>query len=80
MGRYSPSADTVELLIEIETKESQLRAQEIEYSLVLSRLEDLEVSDDTKAIFQRYVNGGLTIQELSTAIDEYLNRKTGFGR
>jgi Antitoxin VbhA len=70
MGRYIPNIQP--LLLEIATKESQLRAQESEYALVLSRLEGLEVSDDTKAIFELYVNGELTIKELSTAIDEYL--------
>ena len=48
---------------------------EREFALVLSRLEGLELSDTTKAIFQRYVNGELTIKELGAAIDEYLNLK-----
>lgn len=63
------------LLREIETNESQLRAQQTEWSQVLSRLDGLEVSDTTKAMFQRFVNGELTIKELSTAIDEYVNLK-----
>lgn len=61
------------LVREIETNESQLRAQQTEWAQVLSRLDGLEVSDTTKAIFQRFVNGELTIKELSTAIDEYIN-------
>ena len=65
------------LLLEIETKESQLRVQGTEYAGVFCRLENLEVTDGTKAIFQRYVNGELTIKELSTAIDVYLNLKAG---
>ena len=73
MGRHIPNIQP--LLLEIKTKESQLRAQESEYARVLSRLEGLEVFDSTKAIFQRFVNGGLTIKELNTAIDEYLNLK-----
>jgi hypothetical protein len=68
MGRYIPSAQTFELLREIETKESQLRAKETEQAPVLSRLEGMEVSESTKAIFQRYVNGELTIKELGAAI------------
>lgn len=75
MGRYIPNIQP--LLLEIETKESQLRAQENEYALVLSRLEGLEVSAGSRAIFQRFVNGELTIKELSTAIDEYLHLKAG---
>jgi antitoxin VbhA-like protein len=46
-----------------------------EWALVLSRLDGLEVSDTTKAIFQRFVNGEPTIKELSTAIDEYISLK-----
>lgn len=61
------------LLLEVKTKEAQLRVQESEYARVLSLLEGLEVSDATKAIFQRYVNGELTIKDLNTAIDQYLN-------
>jgi hypothetical protein len=59
----------------IKTKEAELRVLEREFALVLSRLEGLEVSDTTRAIFQRYVNGELTIKELNAAIDEYLNLK-----
>jgi len=55
MGRYIP--DIQPLLLEIKTKESQLRAQQAEWTRVLSRMEGLEVSDATKAIFQRFVNG-----------------------
>jgi hypothetical protein len=62
-------------LLEIETKEGQLRAQESEYARALSRLEGLEVSDATKAMFHRFVNGEITIKELDAAIDEYINRK-----
>ena len=59
-------------MLEAETKEAQLRAQETEQALVLSRLEGLAVSGVTKAIFQRYVGEELTIKELSIAIDDYL--------
>jgi hypothetical protein len=37
----------------IKTKEAELRVLEREFALVLSRLEGLEVSDTTRAIFQR---------------------------
>lgn len=73
MGRNIPNVQP--LLLEIKTKESQLRAEEREHARVLSRLEDLEVSDATKAIFKRYVNGELTIKELNSAINEYLARR-----
>ena len=58
--------------LEIKTKEAELRVLEREFALVLCRLEGLEVSDTTRAIFQRYVNGELTIKELGAAIDQYL--------
>jgi len=61
------------LVLEIQTKEAELRAQESEFAEAFSRLDGLEVSDATKAIFQRYISGELTIKELNTAIDEYLN-------
>jgi hypothetical protein len=69
--------DIQSLLLELETNESQLQAQENGIAGVLARLESLEVCDDTKAIFQRYLNGELTIKELRSAIDEYLNLKAG---
>jgi hypothetical protein len=61
--------------LEVETKEVELRANESEQAQVLALLEGLEVSDATQAIFQRYVNGELTIKELGYAIDEYLYLK-----
>jgi hypothetical protein len=62
--------------LEIKTKEAELRVLEHEFALILFRLEGLEVSDTTKAIFQRYINGELTIKELNDAIDQYLNLKS----
>jgi hypothetical protein len=77
MGRYFPNIQP--LMLEVETKEAQLRVLQAEYTLILSRLEGLEVSDETKAIFQRYVNGELTIKQLTAAIDDYLNLKAQSG-
>jgi len=65
--------------LEIKTKEAELRVLESEFAQVLSRLEGLDVSDATKAIFQRYVIGELTTKQLNTAIDEYLNLKVRTG-
>jgi hypothetical protein len=72
---YVPNIQS--LLLEIETNESQLQAQKNEIACVLTRLGSLEVCDDTKAIFQRYLNRELTIKELRSAIDEYINLKAG---
>ena len=73
VGRYIPNIEP--LLLEITTKEAELRAQEAEFAQVLARLEGLEVSDATRAMFQRFVDGELTIHELSAAIDEYVAAK-----
>jgi hypothetical protein len=51
MGRLIPNIQP--LLLEIQTKQSEPRAQESESAHVLSRLEGLEVSDATKARFER---------------------------
>lgn len=61
-------------LLEIRNKESELRTRQSNEARVLSRLENLEVTPATKAIFQRYVTGELTLADLDSAIDQYLTR------
>lgn len=73
MGRYTPNIQP--LVFEIQEKEAQVRAQEAEWALALTRLEGLEVTDTTKAMFQRFVNGEVTVTELNAAIDEYLDEQ-----
>lgn len=75
MGRYSPSADTVALLIECQAKQSQLSAQEKEYTRVISRLQCLEVCSATQVIFERYISGAITLQDLDNAIEDYVSHK-----
>jgi hypothetical protein len=41
------------------------------------RMEGLEPSEETKALFQRYVDGELTSEELDRAFEAYLNREYG---
>ena len=53
------------------------RAGEIEEALATGRLEGLEPSAGAKAIFQRYVDGELTAEEMGRAIDEYADREYG---
>jgi hypothetical protein len=53
------------------------RASEMENALATGRLEGLEPSDRAKAIFQRYVDGELTLEEMGRAIDEYADREYG---
>lgn len=52
----------------------------MEDSLASVRMEGLEPSDEAKAIFQRYVDGELTLQEMGRAIQEHLDHDYGPGR
>jgi Antitoxin VbhA len=53
------------------------REREVRNALASVRLEGLEPSAEAKAIFQRYVDGDLTSEELDRAFDQYFDRKYG---
>lgn len=53
------------------------RAREIENALASVRMEGREPSDEAKAIFQQYVEGELTSEEMGRAIDQHLDRTYG---
>jgi len=53
------------------------RAREVENALASVRLEGLEPSDEAKAIFQRYVDGELGLEEMGQAVDQLLHRQYG---
>lgn len=53
------------------------RAKEVENSLASVRMEGLEPSDDAKALFQRYIEGELSSEELDRAFDVFFDRKYG---
>jgi hypothetical protein len=53
------------------------RAREVENALASVRMEGLEPSEETTALFQRYVNGELTSEELDHAFAAYLDREYG---
>ena len=53
------------------------RAQDIENALASGRLEGLEPSPEALAIFQRYINGELTLEQMGAAIDEHADREYG---
>jgi Antitoxin VbhA len=53
------------------------RAQDIENALASVRMEGQEPSEEAKAIFQRYVDGELSIDEMGRAIDQLLDEKYG---
>lgn len=53
------------------------RAREIGNSLASGRMEGLEPSEGAMAIFQRYIDGELTLEQMGAAIDEYAEREYG---
>ena len=53
------------------------REREVKNALASVRLEGLEPSAEAKVIFQRYVDGDLTSEELDRAFDQYFDRKYG---
>lgn len=53
------------------------RAREIENALASGRLEGLEPSPEAMAIFQRYIDGDLTLEQMGAAIDEHADREYG---
>jgi len=53
------------------------RALEVENALASVRMDGLEPSDDAKVLFQRYVDGEVTSEELDLAFDRYIHRKYG---
>lgn len=53
------------------------RAREIENSLASGRLEGLEPSPEAMTIFQRYIDGELTLEEMGAAIDAHADREYG---
>ena len=53
------------------------RARDAENALASVRLEGLEPSEEAKAMFQRYVDGELTSEDLDRAFDQFFDRKYG---
>lgn len=53
------------------------RAREVENAIASGRLEGLEPSDAAQKIFQRYVDGELTLEQMGAAIDQFADREYG---
>jgi hypothetical protein len=53
------------------------REREVQNALASVGLEGLEPSTEAKALFQRYVDGDLTLREMGSAVDELLDRQYG---
>ena len=53
------------------------RALDVENAIASVRMEGQEPSEEAKAIFQRYVDGELTLEEMGRGIDRLLDEKYG---
>jgi hypothetical protein len=53
------------------------RVREVENALASVRMEGLEISPEAESIFQQYVDGELSSEELDRALDDYFDRKYG---
>ena len=53
------------------------RKREVESALASVRMEGLEPSEGAKAIFQRYVDGELTSEEMDREFETHLDREYG---
>ena len=53
------------------------REREVENALASVRMEGLEPSAEAMGIFQRYVEGDLTLKEMGGAVDKLLDRQYG---
>jgi hypothetical protein len=53
------------------------RERQVENALASVRMEGLEPSAEAKGIFQRYVEGDLTLKEMGLAVDQLLARQYG---
>ena len=62
------------------TRADKTRAQrelEVENALASVRMEGLEPSAEALVIFQRYIDGGLTLEEMGRAVDQLMDRQHG---
>ena len=61
----------------ITSAERAKRTRVYEEALASMRLEGFELDERTKALYQRYIDGELTLSEVGNAIDELNNREFG---
>jgi Antitoxin VbhA len=53
------------------------REREVENALASVRMEGLEPSAEARDIFQRYVEGDLSLEEMGRTVDQLLDRQYG---
>ena len=68
--------DRIESVIATDRERAQ-RAREVDNALASVRMEGLEISSEAQALFQRYVDGEVTSEELDQAFDHYFDLKYG---
>jgi hypothetical protein len=65
------------LTLRITDRERTKRLDVVSQALASVRLEGLEPGDEAKAIFQRYVDGGLTLEQMGAEIEALHDREHG---
>jgi Antitoxin VbhA len=63
--------------VQISSEERAKRLNQITQALASVRLEGLEPGEEALAIFERYAQGHLTLEEMGAAIDALHNGKYG---
>jgi len=66
-----------EVVRENRHRHREQRVRDIENALASGRIEGLEPSSEALAIFQRYIDGELTLEQMGSAIDEHADREYG---
>ena len=65
------------LTLRIADRERTKRLDVVSQALASVRLEGLEPGDEAKAIFKRYVDGGLTLEQMGAEIEALHDREHG---
>jgi hypothetical protein len=65
------------LTLRITDRERTKRLDIVSQALASVRMEGLEPGDEAKAIFQRYVDGGLTLEQMGAEIEALHDREHG---
>jgi Antitoxin VbhA len=65
------------LTLRITDRERTKRLDIVSQALASVRMEGLEPGDEAKAVFQRYVDGGLTLEQMGAEIEALHDREHG---
>jgi hypothetical protein len=75
-GLNQPKTESTMAVITTDRAREQ-RVRDIENALASGRIEGLEPSSEALAIFHRYIDGELTLEQMGAAIDEHADREYG---